>query len=174
MHNAKYVTIKENGTFVGGKPTNVYQKFNMVSMDIPELRKYIFNKIQQRMAGRGLNVAEVHIIASSTEQEIVNGKPRAVGNPSSKPGPNLWYRVKTKNGKETNWRFVMKHTGPVVSTRVYACFDQLAGGVSLHEVSMVLDPKYELKQAKLLRKEIRKFARNQIYLPFLSRKMSVR
>ena len=174
MHNAKYVTITEKGTFVGGKPTNEYQGFNMVSMDIPELRKYIFNKIQQRMAGRGLNVAEVHIIASSTEQEIVNGKAHAVGNPSSKPGPNLWYRVKTKNGKETDWRFVMKHTGPVVSTRVYACFDQLAGGVSLHEVSMVLDPKYELKQAKLLRKEIRRFTRNTNYVPFLSKKMRMR
>lgn len=165
MHNAKYVTITENGTFVGGRATTVYQGYYMVAMDIPELTHYTFTKFQQIMAMNGIDVAELHIVASNTEQTVVNGNKRVIGNPSAKPGPNLWCRIKTRDGKETDWRFVMKHTGPVVSTRIRACFDHLAGGVSMQEMSMALDPKYEQKQAKLMRRELRRFKRNAMFLP---------
>ena len=131
MNSRKYVTIKETGTYVDGKLTIFYQESAMVWTDLESI-KYIFDKIQQRIK----NVTEVHIVASDTE--CPNNKRCITRDPSGAPGQNVWYRIKTTNGKISSWKFFAKYDGvfkylaPVCGPM--ACLNYLAGGIGIQEI----------------------------------------
>ena len=131
MHSRKYVTIKENGTYVDGKPTVFYHESAMVWTDLDSI-KYIFDKVQQKIK----NVTEIHIVASDTE--CPNNKHCITRDPSGAPGQNIWYRIKNANGKVSSWKFfakydgVLKYLAPVCGPM--ACLSYLAGGISIQEI----------------------------------------
>ena len=98
MRNADYITINENGVFVGGKPATTYRGVNI--FNIPSVIKY-FQKAKQKIKDeRDLDLLELHVLSSETP-----GNYAEPGNPSSEHGRYAWCRAKLSDGTELPWVF---------------------------------------------------------------------
>ena len=136
MNHFKYLTINENGVFVGGKPTKFY---NGAAIAAADLLNEAFLKLQEYLAERGKYIKEVRILASETEYK--NARPGANICPSSCPGPNVWYCYVLYNKTVTKWRFYASYDNNKLSTSnsayicgPMACMSSLSG-YSLQDAS---------------------------------------
>lgn len=98
IHDNDYITINENGIFIGGVPTLFYRDSKLI---YPQDAIKTFKKIKDLAKTRnGLDVSEVHGLSSETP---VDGSTGDIGNPKPNHGCWLWYRVKFKDGKLSPW-----------------------------------------------------------------------
>lgn len=103
MTNADYITINENGVFVGGKLATTYRSVNIYN--IPNAVKYFQESKQKIKDERGLDLLELHALASSTP-----GNYAEPGNPSPKRGRYAWCRAKLTDGTELDWVFLSDYS----------------------------------------------------------------
>ncbi len=99
MTNADYITINENGVFVGGKPATKYRGVNIYN--IPYTVKYFQTAKQKIKQERGLDLLELHALSSETD----GGEYATPGHPSPKHGRYAWCRAKLSDGTELPWVF---------------------------------------------------------------------
>lgn len=98
IHDNYYITINENGIFIGGMPTLFYRDSKLI---YPEEAIETFKKIKDLVKTRNnLDVSEVQGLSSETP---VDGSTGDIGNPKPNHGSWLWYRVKFKDGKLSPW-----------------------------------------------------------------------
>ena len=98
IKNTQYITINQDGIFVGGKPATTYLGEKICKIDFV---KWIFAWMQEQNP----NITEFHIGAFETRGE--QAKP---GNPNGVFGPNAWCRVKYKNGNLGAWVFINSYS----------------------------------------------------------------
>ena len=91
ISNTEYITINENGIFVGDKPATHYrgEKIGYTKEDMG-----FFRTIKRQYP----DLEELHILSSETHGYI-----GLIGNPSAKHGPNAWCRGKFSNGIIGQW-----------------------------------------------------------------------
>jgi len=100
MTNADYITINEQGVFVGGKQTRKYKdKFIEDVSDLPILFCAVKYRIKQEM---NLDLSELHVLSSETDAKTGFGVHNQ-GNPSAKYGNNSWCRAKLTDGTVLPW-----------------------------------------------------------------------
>jgi len=93
IKNTEYITVNENGIFVGEKPATTYRGREIYDT------KYVKNRfklIQEKYP----EIHELYITTSETAGIFAQ-----IGNPTSKHGQNVWCRIKTKCGLTNNWVF---------------------------------------------------------------------
>ena len=136
MNHFKYLTINENGVFVGGKPTKFY---NGAAIAAADLLKEAFVKLQKNLVKHGKDIQEVRILASETGY-----KNQRLGTnicPSGRPGTNIWYCYVLRDKTVTKWRFYASYDNNKLSTSnsayicgPMACMSALSG-YSLYDAS---------------------------------------
>ncbi|MBQ3785258.1 MAG: hypothetical protein II843_02600 [Alphaproteobacteria bacterium] len=98
IHDNDYITINENGIFIGSVPTLFYRDSKLFD---PQYAIETFKKIKDLVKTRNnLDVSEVHGLSSETP---VDGSTGDIGNPKPNHGSWLWYRMKFKDGKLSPW-----------------------------------------------------------------------
>ena len=100
MRNTDYITINEQGVFVGGQPARKYKdKYIHEVTDLPILFCAVKYRIKQEM---NLDLSELHILSSETDTRTGFGVYHQ-GNPSAKYGNNSWCRAKLLDGTVLPW-----------------------------------------------------------------------
>ena len=94
MTDNDYITINENGVFVGGQPATQYRGVNIVERGLAIVR---FKDIKRRAKEKyNREVSEIHCLTSESwgHYEV---------SPLPKPGDNYWYRLKFADGTLSRW-----------------------------------------------------------------------
>ena len=102
----QYVTVNNQGIFVGGKPTEFYRD---IDIQAPDYTMTLFHRIQPLYP----TVQEIHVLSSETPGEFA--KP---GNPSAVPGKNAWCRAKFTDNKLGNWIFYTSLISPEICAHI--------------------------------------------------------
>lgn len=116
IKSKEYITVKCNdkglvGVFVGWRRV---KKYHGEEIHRIEYVKDVFKWIKQQNP----NIDEFHIISSVTP-----GTDLEKGNPSARPGPYAWCRVKYNNGNVGSWVFNRRHitTASCAHFCAYSC-----------------------------------------------------
>ncbi|MBO4626200.1 MAG: hypothetical protein J5679_02935 [Alphaproteobacteria bacterium] len=89
--NTEYITINQDGIFIGGKPTKHYRGQELRAPEhIVERFKFLQSKYQ--------NIKEVHMMTSESIGEYC-----ATGNPTAKHGSYLWGNIEFVDGVVGPW-----------------------------------------------------------------------
>jgi len=116
IHDNDYITINENGIFIGGVPTLFYRDSKII---YPEEAIETFKKIKNLVKTRNnLDVSEVHALSSETP---VAGSFGGVGDPKPNHGRWLWYRVKFNDGSLSPWAYATDFIGDRAAGVCAAC-----------------------------------------------------
>ena len=106
IHDNDYITINENGIFIGGVPTLFYRDSKLL---YPEKAIQEFKEVKDLVKTKNnLDISEVHGLSSETP---VDGSTGDKGNPSPNHGAWLWYRVKFKDGELSPWVYAADFLG---------------------------------------------------------------
>ena len=121
--NTKYITINENGIFVGGEPATHYrgEEIGYTKEDMG-----FFRTIKSHYP----DLEELHILSSETQGYI-----GWIGNPSAKHGPNAWCRGKFSNGVIGQWVSADKPGSAAGCVRycIIACANPLYSGSTFRD-----------------------------------------
>lgn len=108
IHDNDYITINENGIFIGGVPTLFYRDSKLL---YPEKAIQEFKEVKDLVKTKNnLDVSEVHGLSSET-QIGDRGSIGDKGNPGPNHGSWLWYRVKFKDGELSPWVYASDWLG---------------------------------------------------------------
>ena len=116
--NTNYITINNDGVFVGGEPATTY---NGKEIGFIDNTRVCFSDIQMQNP----EVQELHVGAFET-----NGRFMKAGNPSEVFGKNAWARVKLWDGRLGPWVFNMQYN--TSSDCAFYCAQRCCNNVRLY------------------------------------------
>ena len=111
MKDSDFITIRDDGIFLGDKPTVAYRDIPMDKYTINGVRAD-FNDLREIMPTK---FKKLYVLTSETCGEYA-----VCGDPSEKPGPYIWVRSELFDGTKSPWVYANRAINGSVAARTCA------------------------------------------------------